>query len=252
MKQRISLGRGLVRKDVAAILLDEPLTVIDPHVKWLLRRKLKQIHEQLAVTLVYVTHDQVEALTLADQVVVMNERPGGAAGHAAGAVRAPGAHLRGLLHRQPRHEPAAVRGGGDAAVVEGERMPLSAGSAPRARAAGGDAAARHPARVPARLAEGAPGAVPGARSTQVEDLGGTSIVTGAARRQELKVKLPEAGARSRAGEPLLSLEFPPRLDASCTRTAAAAELHEDQTNNRAWFLVAAGADRASPSAPSSR
>jgi glycerol transport system ATP-binding protein len=73
MKQRISLGRGLVRTDVAAILLDEPLTVIDPHAKWLLRRKLKQIHAELAVTLVYVTHDQVEALTLADQVLVMNE-----------------------------------------------------------------------------------------------------------------------------------------------------------------------------------
>jgi glycerol transport system ATP-binding protein len=73
MKQRISLGRGLVRTDVAAILFDEPLTVIDPHAKWLLRRKLKQIHAELAVTLVYVTHDQVEALTLADQVLVMND-----------------------------------------------------------------------------------------------------------------------------------------------------------------------------------
>ena len=72
MKQRISLGRGLVRTDVAAILLDEPLTVIDPHSKWLLRRKLKQIHAELAVTLIYVTHDQVEALTLADEVVVMD------------------------------------------------------------------------------------------------------------------------------------------------------------------------------------
>jgi len=73
VKQRISLGRGLVRSDVAAILLDEPLTVIDPHVKWLLRRKLVQIHAELRVTLVYVTHDQVEALTLADEVIVMNE-----------------------------------------------------------------------------------------------------------------------------------------------------------------------------------
>ena len=45
-KQKISLGRGLVRNDVAAILFDEPLTVIDPHLKWLLRRKLKQVHER--------------------------------------------------------------------------------------------------------------------------------------------------------------------------------------------------------------
>lgn len=72
-KQKISLGRGLVRSDVAAILFDEPLTVIDPHLKLLLRRKLKQIHARFRLTMVYVTHDQLEALTFADQVVVMNE-----------------------------------------------------------------------------------------------------------------------------------------------------------------------------------
>lgn len=72
-KQKVSLGRGLVRSDVAAILFDEPLTVIDPQLKWQLRRKLKEIHEQLGLTLIYVTHDQTEALTFADQVVVMYE-----------------------------------------------------------------------------------------------------------------------------------------------------------------------------------
>ncbi len=70
-KQKISLGRGLVRSDVSAVLFDEPLTVIDPHLKWQLRRKLKQIHHELKLTLIYVTHDQVEALTFADEVVVM-------------------------------------------------------------------------------------------------------------------------------------------------------------------------------------
>ena len=72
-KQKISLGRGLVRSDVAAILFDEPLTVIDPHLKVMLRRKLKQIHARFKLTMIYVTHDQLEALTFADQVVVMNE-----------------------------------------------------------------------------------------------------------------------------------------------------------------------------------
>lgn len=72
-KQKISLGRGLVRSDVAAILFDEPLTVIDPQLKWHLRRKLKEIHEKLKLTFIYVTHDQVEALTFADQVAVMYE-----------------------------------------------------------------------------------------------------------------------------------------------------------------------------------
>ncbi len=70
-KQKVSLGRGLVRDDVAAILFDEPLTVIDPHLKWQLRRSLKQIHEQLKLTLIYVTHDQTEALTFAEKVVIM-------------------------------------------------------------------------------------------------------------------------------------------------------------------------------------
>jgi glycerol transport system ATP-binding protein len=70
-KQKISLGRGLVRPDVSAVLFDEPLTVIDPHLKWQLRRKLKQIHHELKLTLIYVTHDQVEALTFAEQVMVM-------------------------------------------------------------------------------------------------------------------------------------------------------------------------------------
>ena len=72
-KQKISLGRGLVRSDVAAILFDEPLTVIDPHLKWQLRRKLKDIHSQFGLTLIYVTHDQVEAMTFADKVVIMYE-----------------------------------------------------------------------------------------------------------------------------------------------------------------------------------
>ena len=72
-KQKISLGRGLVRPDVSAVLFDEPLTVIDPHLKWQLRRKLKQIHHELKLTLIYVTHDQVEALTFAEEVVVMTQ-----------------------------------------------------------------------------------------------------------------------------------------------------------------------------------
>lgn len=73
IKQMISLGRGLVRKDVSAILFDEPLTVIDPHLKFELRRKLKQVHERYKLTLIYVTHDQGEALTFADQVAVMSQ-----------------------------------------------------------------------------------------------------------------------------------------------------------------------------------
>ncbi|MGH6927413.1 MAG: ABC transporter ATP-binding protein, partial [Dongiaceae bacterium] len=72
-KQKISLGRGLVRSDVAVIMFDEPLTVIDPHLKWILRSKLKELHHRISRTMIYVTHDQTEALTFADQVVVMKD-----------------------------------------------------------------------------------------------------------------------------------------------------------------------------------
>ncbi len=72
-KQLISLGRGLVREDVAALLMDEPLTVIDPQFKFLLRRKLREITERFRLTVVYVTHDQNEAMTFANEVVVMSE-----------------------------------------------------------------------------------------------------------------------------------------------------------------------------------
>ena len=72
-KQKISMGRGLVRDDVSAILFDEPLTVIDPNLKWKLRRKLKQIHERYNITMVYVTHDQLEASTFADKIALMYE-----------------------------------------------------------------------------------------------------------------------------------------------------------------------------------
>ena len=72
-KQKISLGRGLARSDVNVIMFDEPLTVIDPHLKWILRSKLKELHQRIKRTMIYVTHDQTEALTFADQVVVMHE-----------------------------------------------------------------------------------------------------------------------------------------------------------------------------------
>ena len=72
-KQKISMGRGLVREDVNVVMFDEPLTVIDPLLKWKLRSKLKELHQAISVTMIYVTHDQTEALTFADEVVVMQD-----------------------------------------------------------------------------------------------------------------------------------------------------------------------------------
>ena len=140
-KQKISLGRGLVREDVSAVLFDEPLTVIDPHLKWQLRRKLKQIHHELKLTLIYVTHDQVEALTFAEQVVVMTRGRAVQIGSASRAVRAAAAHLRRPLHRLAGHELPARRAGAGRA-----RRRHAAGRAARVRDAGRAGRAPAPCR----------------------------------------------------------------------------------------------------------
>jgi glycerol transport system ATP-binding protein len=118
-KQKVSLGRGLVRSDVSAILFDEPLTVVDPDLKWRLRRKLKEIHKRYSVTLIYVTHDQGEALTFADRVVVMDEGSVLQEGTPQELFETPTHRFVGLFHRQPGNELSALpvvtgrrRGGG--------------------------------------------------------------------------------------------------------------------------------------------
>jgi glycerol transport system permease protein len=124
-KQKISLGRGLVRSDVAAILFDEPLTVIDPHLKWQLRRKLKEIHERFQLTFVYVTHDQNEALTFADQVVVMYEGQIVQVGTPQALFENPKHTFVGFFIGSPGMNLLPCELDGDAAVVDGARIPIS-------------------------------------------------------------------------------------------------------------------------------
>ena len=126
-KQKISLGRGLVRPDVAAVLFDEPLTVIDPHLKWLLRRKLKEIHHELKLSLIYVTHDQIEALTFADQVVVMTQGEVVQTGSAQDLFEQPQHTFVGYFIGNPGMNllPAALTGGGAAVTVAGQTMALA-------------------------------------------------------------------------------------------------------------------------------
>jgi glycerol transport system ATP-binding protein len=155
-KQKISLGRGLVREDVSAVLFDEPLTVIDPHLKWQLRRKLKQIHHELKLTLIYVTHDQVEALTFAQQVVVMTRGRAVQIGSAS------------QLFERPRHTFV-----GNFIGSPGMNF-LPVGLAPAAPA-GATLLGVRPEYV-ALAAAGAAGAVP-AVVTQVQDIGTYWLVT---------------------------------------------------------------------------
>lgn len=71
-RQRVALGRAIVR-DPQLFLFDEPLSNLDAKLRVEMRRELKQLHRQLSATMVYVTHDQVEALTLGDRIAVMKD-----------------------------------------------------------------------------------------------------------------------------------------------------------------------------------
>jgi len=125
-KQKISLGRGLVRPDVSAVLFDEPLTVIDPQLKWQLRRKLKQIHHELRLTLIYVTHDQVEALTFAEHVVVMTRGRAVQVGTPAQLFERPSHAFVGHFIGSPGMNFVPLQQDGGRLLAEGQYLPLPA------------------------------------------------------------------------------------------------------------------------------
>ncbi|MFQ6072293.1 MAG: ABC transporter ATP-binding protein [Methanosarcinales archaeon] len=71
-RQRVALGRAIVRKP-KVFLLDEPLSNLDAKLRVYMRAELKKLHRRLDATIIYVTHDQVEAMTMADRIAVLNE-----------------------------------------------------------------------------------------------------------------------------------------------------------------------------------
>ena len=71
-RQRVAMGRAIVR-DPKVFLFDEPLSNLDAALRTQMRVELKRLHERLKATIIYVTHDQVEAMTLADRIVVLNK-----------------------------------------------------------------------------------------------------------------------------------------------------------------------------------
>jgi multiple sugar transport system ATP-binding protein len=87
-RQRVAIGRAIVREPVA-FLFDEPLSNLDAALRVSMRSEIAELHRQLGATMIYVTHDQVEAMTLADRIVVLN----------AGCVEQVGSPLE--LYRRP-------------------------------------------------------------------------------------------------------------------------------------------------------
>ena len=70
-RQRVAMGRALVR-DAQVFLFDEPLSNLDAKLRVVMRTEIKALHQRLQTTSIYVTHDQIEAMTMADRIVVMN------------------------------------------------------------------------------------------------------------------------------------------------------------------------------------
>jgi glycerol transport system ATP-binding protein len=204
-KQKISLGRGLVRSDVAAILFDEPLTVIDPHLKWQLRLKLKEIQERFNLTMVYVTHDQIEALTFADQVVVMLEGQVVQLGSPQDLFEKPQHTFVGYFIGSPGMNILPCGVDGADAIIDGQRIPLAEGLADRAR--------RRPGALKLGIRpvflqlydDPASGGLP-VRVEDTEDLGNYKITTVNLGGHRLRVHLSED---EEVGDETAWLYFPP-------------------------------------------
>jgi multiple sugar transport system ATP-binding protein len=96
-RQRVAMGRAIVRHP-QVFLFDEPLSNLDAKLRVQMRIEIRTLQRRLGTTAIYVTHDQMEAMTMSDQIVVMN----------AGRIEQVGAHgesLRGDVHWLPCHEP---------------------------------------------------------------------------------------------------------------------------------------------------
>ncbi len=128
-RQRVAVGRAIVRKP-QVFLFDEPLSNLDAKLRVQTRKEISRLHRQLEATMIYVTHDQVEAMTMGDRIVVMN----------AGVVQQIGAPLE--LYERPANQFVAgfigspamnmirgrIKDGGFVSAEGGLRLPLANGS----------------------------------------------------------------------------------------------------------------------------
>jgi glycerol transport system ATP-binding protein len=205
-KQKISLGRGLVRSDVAAILFDEPLTAIDPQVKFRLRRKLREIHEEFALTLVYATHDQNEALTLADKVAVMVDGRVVQLGAPQELFENPAHTFVGSFIGNPGMNLLDCRLNGGVAQIGGMSLPLAHQTVRATRGASGEVKLGIRPEFLQIKTKAEDGALP-ATISGVQDLGNCKLVRAQLGKEELAIKLPEDHP---APSGHVYLAFPPR------------------------------------------
>ena len=102
-RQRVAIGRAIVRGP-EVFLFDEPLSNLDAELRVEMRVEIARLHREIGATMIYVTHDQVEAMTLADKIVVLRAGRVEQVGKPARPVQRPRQPLRRGLHRQPGDE----------------------------------------------------------------------------------------------------------------------------------------------------
>ena len=153
-RQRVALGRAIVR-DPKVFLFDEPLSNLDAALRVSTRGEIAALHRRLGATMIYVTHDQVEAMTMGDAHLHHERRQGGAGRRAARGLPPAGEHVRRELPRQSADEPDARRVVTDDAGGRGtphRRMVVRARRRPHAAAAARHRGhLRHPAGEDLRL-----------------------------------------------------------------------------------------------------
>ena len=160
-QQRVALGRAIIN-EAPVCLMDEPLSNLDAQLRAEMRSEIRALQRKLGITMVYVTHDQIEAMSMADRVILLEPGTHRAERRAGRSLRAAGEHIRRAVHRHAADEPASAdrarrrrgdrrhgRTGGAAARVRGRHARRSsraraAAPGPRAR---GDRGRR---RVPGR------------------------------------------------------------------------------------------------------
>jgi len=157
-RQRVAIGRAIVREP-KLFLFDEPLSNLDAELRVSMRAEIRDLHSRLKATMIYVTHDQVEAMTMADKIVVLREGRIEQVGSPLTLYNTPANTFVAGFIGSPRMNlvPAA------AAVAGGARLPVPDAHTIGIRPEHADVAAEGPLRV---------------RITQVEQLGGSSLLHG--------------------------------------------------------------------------
>ena len=161
-RQRVAIGRAIVR-NARLFLFDEPLSNLDAQLRDEMRSEIKRLHQELGRTMIYVTHDQIEAMTLADRIVLLKEGLIEQAGSPLDLYERPATQfVAGFLGSPKMNFIPATLGGSALRLADGTSLALPTGR----RKGGGDAAGRavilgirpqHFSRDPAQLS--GPGAV---------------------------------------------------------------------------------------------